>query len=71
MPRLTALSADEAAAVQKDLGIYTDNIGGTLPNSVLTLARRPNILKAVTDLWYQTIIKPAASSVCRSSQPPM
>jgi len=71
MPRLTALSADEAAAVQKDLGIYTENIGGTLPNSVLTLARRPNILKAVTDLWYQTIIKPAASSVCRSSQPPM
>lgn len=58
MPRLPALSAEEAQAVQKDLGIYTDNMGGTLPNSVLTLARRPNILKAVTDLWYQTIIEP-------------
>jgi uncharacterized peroxidase-related enzyme len=58
MPRLPALSPDEAQALQKDLGIYTDNMGGTLPNSVLTLARRPNILKAVTDLWYQTIIEP-------------
>jgi len=58
MPRLPALSEEEAEAVQKDLGIYTDNMGGTLPNSVLTLARRPNILKAVTDLWYQTIIEP-------------
>jgi uncharacterized peroxidase-related enzyme len=58
MPRLPALSAKEAEAVQKDLGIYTDNMGGTLPNSVLTLARRPTILKAVTDLWYETIIAP-------------
>lgn len=58
MPRLPALSTEETKAVQKDLGIYTDNMGGTLPNSVLTLARRPNILKAVTDLWYQTIIEP-------------
>ena len=33
-------------------------MGGTLPNSVLTLARRPTILKAVTALWYETIIAP-------------
>ena len=58
MPRLPALSNEEAQAVQRDFGLYTDNMGGTLPNSVLTLARRPNILKAVTDLWYQTIIEP-------------
>ena len=58
MPRLPALPPEEAATVRNDLGIYTDNMGGTLPNSILTLARRPNILKAVTDLWYQTIIEP-------------
>ncbi len=58
MPRLPALSRDETENVRKDLGIYTDNMGGTLPNSVLTLARRPEILKAVTDLGYQTIIAP-------------
>ena len=34
MPRLPALSAKEAEAVQKDLGIDTDNMGGTLPKSV-------------------------------------
>lgn len=62
MPRLPALSTEEAQSVQKDLGIYMDNMGGTLPNSVLTLARRPNILKAVTDLWYQTIIEPGVVS---------
>lgn len=62
MPRLPALPVEEALEVQKDLGIYTDNMGGTLPNSVLTLARRPNILKAVTELWYQTIIEPGTVS---------
>ena len=62
MPRLPALSSEEAKTVQKDLGIYTDNMDGTLPNSVLTLARRPNILRAVTDLWYQTIIAPGVVS---------
>ncbi len=60
MPRVPALSPEEAAAVQKEIGAYTDNMGGTLPNSVLTLARCPNILKAVTDLWYQTIIAPGS-----------
>lgn len=58
MPRLPTLSEDALRKVQDDLGIYTDNMGGTLPNSVLTLARRPETLKAVTDLWYQTIIAP-------------
>ena len=58
MPRLPALSVEETRKVREDLGTYTDNMGGTLPNSVLTLARRPNILKAVTDLWYETIIAP-------------
>ncbi|MGZ0245840.1 MAG: hypothetical protein ACKVH1_07715 [Alphaproteobacteria bacterium] len=33
MPRLPALSPEEAGSVQKDLGIYTDNMGGTLPDS--------------------------------------
>jgi|MEHZ01.5.fsa_nt_MEHZ011594898.1_10 hypothetical protein len=33
MPRLPALSPEEVASVQKDLGIYTDNMGGTLTNS--------------------------------------
>lgn len=58
MPRLPPLSEEQVRKAREDLGIFTDNMGGTLPNSVLTLARRPNILKAVTDLWYQTIIEP-------------
>lgn len=58
MPRLPTLSVEEARIVRENLGTYTDNMGGTLPNSVLTLARKPNILKAVTDLWYETIIAP-------------
>jgi hypothetical protein len=33
MPRLPALSPKEAGSVQKDPGIYTDNIGGTLTDS--------------------------------------
>lgn len=60
MPRLSVLTDAELRAARADLGIYTDNMGGTLPNSVLTLARRPKILKAVTDLWYETIIAPGA-----------
>ena len=58
MPRLPTLSVEEARVVRENLGTYTDNMGGTLPNSVLTLARKPNILKAVTDLWSETIIAP-------------
>lgn len=50
MPRLPTLSVEEARVVRENLGAYTDNMGGTLPNSVLTLVRKPNILKAVTDL---------------------
>ena len=60
MPRLPTLSVEEARVVRENLGTYTDNMGGTLPNSVLTLARKPNILKAVTDLWYETIIAPSS-----------
>ena len=60
MPRLPTLSVEEARIVRENLGTYTDNMGGTLPNSVLTLARKPNILKAVTDLWYETIIAPGS-----------
>jgi hypothetical protein len=29
---------------------------------VLTLARKPNILKAMTYLWYETIIAPGVSA---------
>ena len=60
MPRLPTLSVEEARSARENLGTYTDNMGGTLPNSVLTLARKPNILKAVTDLWYETIIAPGS-----------
>lgn len=60
MPRLPTLSVEEARVVRENLGTYTDNMGGTLPNSVLTLARKPKILKAVTDLWYETIIAPGS-----------
>jgi hypothetical protein len=33
MPCPPALSPKEAGSVQKDLGIYTDNMGGTLTDS--------------------------------------
>ena len=58
MPRLPVVSSDELEELRADLDLVTRNLGGTLPNSMLTLARRPKILKAARDLWLVTVMEP-------------
>ncbi|MEK9645180.1 MAG: carboxymuconolactone decarboxylase family protein [Alphaproteobacteria bacterium] len=58
MPRLPALSPQELEELKDDLQLVTENLGGTLPNSMLTLARRPKIMKAARNLWLETVMEP-------------
>lgn len=62
MPRLPPVSPDELEDLRADLDMVTRNLGGTLPNSMLTLARRPRILKAARDLWLATVMEPGEVS---------
>lgn len=62
MPRLPIVSPDELQDLAADLDMVTRNLGGTLPNSMLTLARRPKILKAARDLWLATVMEPGEVS---------
>ena len=58
MPRLPPLSPEKLADLRDDLQLAADNLGGTLPNSMLTLARRPRIMRAARDLWLETVMEP-------------
>lgn len=62
MPRLPVVSPGELEELRADLDLVTRNLGGTLPNSMLTLARRPKILKAARDLWLVTVMEPGEVS---------
>ncbi len=58
MPRLPVASPDELKELHADLDLVTRNLGGTLPNSMLTMARCPKILKAARDLWLTVVMEP-------------